>query len=490
MADVNAIIDPKIETDDISMEDIESPESDTHPRSTASTDRKSAQRGSLQPVVKINTNVVQSEDLKAFDLEWMRLRPRLSVRVADTKGKLSFLDFPFDGDVVSIYIRPKNKDEHRSIKADFDIIDIKGVPKRVNEYIVECILKIPRFTADMTFDPGEKTAFDHLGDICEELSIGLASNISSTDDKMNRFAANEPPKKFIQETVRNAYKGDESFFASHIDPYYYLNFVDVNQQFKDMADMSLSDDQVTNMLEHNPREVQGISESGESGYEGPLFLTNRRDHSGTDHFIQTWAPNNQTANIWMKNGYKKHCQYFDIAEDEYRDEFADGLTTEGLENQRRLLKGRSDEEFYEEVVKRRWLGKQASGENGNVHDNFKYSQVLNVHNNEEIKKVTITVEMDTYNTNLYLYRPIYVILYEGSNYIKQGQKERDKNVGDEEAKNPENSHTEVRIEHLSGFYLIIGMNFVYKRGGKIRQRLLLSRREWPPAGNVDGQQVV
>jgi hypothetical protein len=92
-------------------------------------------------------------------------------------------------------------------------------------------MKIPGLYAETNKSFPKDTSFNHLQDVAEFLKIGFASNETTTQDKMVRLCPYINLNEFLDETVNSSYKDEDSFFCWFIDPYYYLNYVNLNKQF-------------------------------------------------------------------------------------------------------------------------------------------------------------------------------------------------------------------------------------------------------------------
>jgi hypothetical protein len=413
------------------------------------------------------------------------------------------IDTPMDGDVVSVYLRPPDNVNQKPIRIDFDIKGISGDPAS-GQFGVRGIMKVPGLYAEVCKSFPKGNSFDHLQDIAEELKLGFASNETATDDSMARLISFETYETFINETVKSTYKDDDSFFDWYIDPYYYLCLVNLNKQFS-------TEDKVEdiNISTTTPLSGQPLEDKAESTMSGPLLLTNRSDRKGTNIYIESFSQQNNSAQIWIRNGYKRYSQYFSISDDnqtEYVSTFVDPLTTPGAEEDAIIQKGRANDNFYEKQVKYKWLGKQSSD---NVHENYIFSTLLNFQNLQEIQKMSLDIELGGMNFYLYRYMRLPIVIYEKAgkgfqqaNKLKDRDDALDESPKDTDPKEGEGGRgsegggkpntaevgsdprDEVKNNHLSGYYLINSIKYTYENPGPIKMKLNLIRREWPiPAKN-------
>lgn len=470
------IVDPVIAPGKIELIDNESSGDFTDQKSKYANETSAV--GAVAPFVQIGSNQIEIDEIKSFSLDLKDFIPKLQLSVKDQKGRLTHLEFPLDGDVITIYIRPPSSETNNPIHLDFDIVNVsKSGQGDINTFNFNGVLKIPGIFKEICKSFKNETSYNHLIEVCEDLGLGFASNEDSTSDSMTRICAYDNYSKFIKDTIETSYLNEDSFFNSYIDPFYFMNFVNVNKQFSE-----------EDIIEEFPVEPTRIPIDIQKGIEteeqlGPLVLSNSRNFAGSNIFITKFGLENNSANIWIKNGYKRYCQYFDQDLNEYSSEFMDPLTTEGSEQTKILLKGKAGDDFYKDQVKYKYLGKQPSGEFDNVHDNFQWAKILNHQNNQEIEKMILKIELEALNFNLYRYQRIPILIYDTGNLERMNSiNDRDKNVGDdnfEEDGGEElfDNRSYIKNEFLSGYYVIKDIIYKYRRG-KWTQEMRLMKREW------------
>ena len=227
---------------------------------------------------------------------------------------------------------------------------------------------------------------------------------------MTRILAYDSRIRLINEQLVSAYKDESSFFAAYIDPYYYLNLVDLNNQLK--YDEELEDTLAGFTIDLTGNKSYAV-EDGNVG-EGKLYLTNlQKNHTNTDKFITAYSLQNNAADVTQDNGYSRTVQYYDYNTREYLQFQVEPITSENLPEGLAPLKGRSDEERYLQEKKYLYAGKQSA----NVHENFLYAQVHNYQNVSELEKLFLTVVLEKANMSLYRFQRIPIIIYDNS--VKQ-----------------------------------------------------------------------
>ena len=486
------LTDPTLKVDPMTLEDNESEDKESSKYSTQSSDKGTSDAGSSMPRVQINTAVLTAGELSFFSLKQSGFKPSLKLVVEDVDTRFGDIDFPKDGDVVSVFLRPEDVNNLAEIRIDFDILSIKFTPGdgTPNTFVIEGTMKIPGLYAEDCEALAADSSFNHLNTIADNLGLGYASNDDTTDDVMTRIRPYDTNLKFIKDITLQSYKNDDSFWTSYIDPHYYLCFINVNKQF---GDEDVFEDGILTMST-NPN--KGSDTKGEDEGKGYLLvLTNEEQQSSTNMFIEKYGLINNAGNTWIANGYKRYCQYYDIPTKEWSEVFVDPLTTEGAEEESILLKGRADEDIYKSQVKYKYLGKQLGGasleEGYNMHENFMFSQILNYQNLEEINKMVLSVELSMANFNIYRFQRIPIILYTNNESVKRLNEGRNKELGeepgDDEPSGIDDATTQSKNEFLSGYYVVNDIEYIYRgNGSPITQKLTCLRREWAiPLENKD-----
>jgi len=464
---------------------------DVYDRNAVTTeDKASSEAGAIFPVIQLKTIKLSHQELAYFRLIEDSFVPRVNITIDDINNKFTSTDYPKDGDIISVYIRPKSSETFSEIRMDFDIINIKAFAvdgadtgDSYNTFTINGVAKIPGLYAESNTGYTNNTSFNHLLDITEKLGLGLASNETDTVDSMNRINPYNTEKKFIQDITSSVYKDDDSFFTSYIDRNYYLNLVNVNKQFSEEDE--IPDGYVSSAAPANSEADD--DGSLEDGMKIPMVVTNLEEFRSTNSYITKYAPFNNTGAVWMSNGYSRNCQYFDVESGEFNNFNIDPLTTKGSEDTKMLMKGAPNDDFYLTQKKYKYLGRQ---HNSNMHPNYKYAILQNAQNLHEIEKMYMDVELDGTNFNYYRYQRIPVLIYEKSTPSVMANKVRDDALGDasgldnvDERDNEgfEGATKQYKNESLSGWYVISSIIYTYRKNDKIRQQMKLLRREWPIA---------
>jgi len=503
--DILTIVEPTISVDEVFVEaeSGEEAEKETDAKNNSQTVEQSSVEGGIYPMLQIGSIKVGQESIDNMTLKLDSFIPSAIFEITDTASKFTDITYPLDGDVVSLYIKPRPIEEYRPIRIDFDIEAITSTPEEGStpaSYTFRCVMKVPLLTADVLQGFASGNSFDHLIECAEGLGLGFASNEDGTDDAMNRICAQQSRQEFISQTTTSAYKDDDSFFTSYIDTHYYLCMVNINKQFSEVDEM-----ESVPAVQAIDTDLQVGSTADPVGMTASLLLSNGQDVVGTNMHIDSYNLINNSGDIWMSNGYARDLRYLNLNENNAGGD-AGGLekflitplNTPGTEGEKIPLRGRIDEEFWRQNNKIKYLGKQPSEEFENVHGNYMYAIASNFGNTREIAKMVMDIELKVINWSLYRYQRIPVLIYTMGSVNNKNQKNRDeqlgdneqpKNAGDEaEAEGPVNydePNQLVKNEFLSGYYVISEMTYTYsKETGKLAQSLRLLRREWPIPGKL------
>lgn len=470
-----SILKPSIEKDEIVLIDR------TKPQYSDLQDSLSAQRedektmGSHYPRVSIRTVVIEYDEFRNFEISCENFLPEINLTVIDTRNRLTNVDFPLDGDIISVYLRPNSDDIQKSIRLDFEIVDVRRSGVTTVYYDFYGVLRIPTIY-DEVCQMKEGTSFETLMSICSDLKLGFASNEDSTNDSQKWIVAKENREKFIKDITDYSYKDDNSFFTSFVDLFYHLNFINVQNCFSSEDQF----DEAIITLDENSDLLKG---SGSVSKSGEFYLTNAKKANGTNFMISNYAPFNNSGSIVRTNGYRRTAQFYDSDNLEFVDNFVEPLITNGS-NDKVLLRGRKDEQFFKTLHKFKYFGKQ----NNNTHLNYLFARLLNFQNKEEISKTGLTITLTSLNVDIFRYRRIPVIIYDrNSSEAKDANKNRDEVVGDETTNdaNTYDEEIEVKNEFLSGYYVV--ESFTIKFGAdKFKMDIKLIRREWNDRGAAIG----
>jgi len=219
-------------------------------------------------------------------------------------------------------------------------------------------------------------------------------------------------------------------------------------------------------------------------------LTNHHTADGFNTKINKYNLINNSTKIALDNGYKRRMQYFDYTDSELNlVEFdVESLVSDNIKDNEEPLKGRrnSDVDEYNTHIKQKYMGLQSDS----VHENYNFAAMNNIQNLVELDKLYLEVELETLNPALYRYMKIPVSIYnyskiaiDSTKVVNEKAKEGGFDLKAEEAgetnDNESTQTTFVLDEFLTGYYIIMGIQYKYTESTGYSQVLKLVRREWP-----------
>lgn len=442
--------------------------------------------GKYYPLIQLNTFIIDGNRLQYFKLSSDGFIPEIQFSFTDNNKLFKAAFYPKDGDILSVYIKSSEDKVFKPIRIDFDILSFNDSGN--NSFSVRGIMNIPLLTTENCKAYRASSSHEVLMEVAQELSLGYAANLDSTNDTMNWLNAYNSYEKFISDVTSRTFLNETSFFTSFIDVYYYLNLIDVNSQFENY-------EPETGIMKSvpSPKAMTTVGDKDlEDNNSVDLFLTDHPNYTRTNFGIINYKIINSSGEIWRKNGYSRDVQFFDLNDQEYYSLNIESTITSGSENTQILQRGRPGDMVYEDIKKYKFLGSQlTSVENpeedrpntSNVHRNYQYSKILNLHNNEELKKILIKATLPTVNSQLYRYQTVPVLFYEDNIEIINTLNTRDREVESttEREINGTSNIESLKLNTLiSGLYVIQGINYIWDEFSEtVKQELILLRREWP-----------
>ena len=186
--------------------------------------------GIAYPIIKIDDFVIMGQQLASFELR-IREVPQMTCSFNDTFGFIKALGNPNPDTLVQVQVLPQFDGAYKKINLQFRIVkcDIDGdfVSLRASYYRPDLYSRVMRAY-------GKTTTYKAFEQVADELKIGLASNVTDTDDERYIYNANFTPLDFIRHECEFAGKKDspgEQVYEVWIDFYNCLNLVDVYREY-------------------------------------------------------------------------------------------------------------------------------------------------------------------------------------------------------------------------------------------------------------------
>jgi hypothetical protein len=457
-------------------------------RDTNASEEKST--GLLSPYVYINGYNV-SRFMTNFNLDLSGFMPVLRFTFSAADTIFISVNYPKDGDLVSVYIRSADN-YYKPFRMDFLILSVVGDVSSSysdegsdpeGEYfrfsvIAECY--IPGIYKQRIKAFPNMNSIDALLEVSQDINLGFSTNDKSTNDIMSWICPNYSYYDFIQEIAIRSYKDDEvSFYDCWIDSYYNLNFVNLGAQFAFEGEVKEECYFVPGYTPKSPKvdTIPGTPTPGISS--SPLLLTNFAGYEITPFFINGYTLTSRAGNNSNQMGYITSIGFYDDIDQpgnpvqKYVKYDIESITTDNVSTGTMLQKGRVKSKDYKEETRSEWLGVLNRFSDGSgVHQNYLHSKYQNLVNLNDVTKMTLEVELSTYYPGIIRGQVIPVAIY----VTKGGN--RQQNVG-KIPNNQLNKTLQPTLDSfLSGNYVVMGMEVYWTLSGGMRQKLILARRTW------------
>jgi hypothetical protein len=485
MASINnhilTITEPTIKLDKVVFESFGEGEGDATKANTS--------KGYLL-MVSINGYVFTDSDILKMILTCDGPLPTIDITISDSMGLFNVDTFPRDGDVINFRMGTLDKTSYKDIRIDFDITSADQ-PKQNSsskgaKYNFSGRIKVPGLYTDECKSYGVGTSLDHIESIANDLKLGVATNIDSTDDKMNLILPYNNRFDTLGDLVRHSYIDEDSFQMYCIDQYYYINYVNLNTLLE-------SEESIEEMIAAYDRELSDMpatnSDDSINQSKKALILTNHGRDMGTNLFIESQSLTNTTGSKLKKNGYKRTLQFFENDSDEgLVSHDIEPLASKKMADIEEPMKGRRGEDRYKGETKTKYTGRKNSDpETSHIHLNYEYAAISNAQNLDEVNKMSLEVSLASFNPAIHLYQKLPVIIYTNEQdklgadkVIKTAKKEKGFDTFVEDDKSTVDPGEYVLDEFLSAYYVVGGIEYTFKAGDpSVKQKIKLLRREWP-----------
>jgi hypothetical protein len=425
--------------------------------------------GATYPLVVVNNYHFSRDEIKSFVIDCDGFLPRITMSMEIEGKPFMQQSMPRDGDVAAVYLRSKN-DTLKPLRNDYEITMFNANRKfRDNgdsyyKVYFEGKLRVPMARAVKCFSI-EDTSYRALMQMADDLQLGFASNITETNDKQAWICPNIPYDSFMSKMASHAWKDDKAFFTSFIDIYYMLNFIDVSPMLSEDKTLIEAAISIPAIKDYTTTE-----NAGKPTVNTKLILSNHPEAYPSSAYIEHYQMINNSTAVSQRTGYKQFVHFYDKKTRTHQAQIVDPLMGENAENEKIILRGRPNEDFYKDQVTHIWKGIQYTTDN--VHTNYYYAQAHSSRNWSELDKLKLKVRLTAPNFNITKYSriPAYFFIYKDIAEIQAAQTDQERKDDDR-----------LTLDRfMSGWYVVTGMSFHYRgRDGKLWQELTLSRREWP-----------
>lgn len=452
----------------------------------ASRDKREIYKGSLLPIININSYEVKNIEYLKIDMN--SEIPELLLVFKTYETQFLYSGYPKDGDLLCLYIR-STSEAYKPIRHDYTIVEVTGPgPERVygrpesskstsiyHKFIVKAQLRIPRLFKNSCKAYSGKSSWETLKDVAKELDLGFSSNEKGTSDNMTWICPSISTYSFIESVVSKSWKTEEDAFEWWIDPYYNLTFVNMNKQLFGPDSNDPEGDTV--LANYGPsQDIFGGLDSTQKtpDFEMPLFLTNDPYYSKYPFFVKSYTVGNKSGHVTNKFGYKTIIQFYDtglvsdLPKNKYTKYPVESVTPKELGENDIILRGRPNEKIYLDESKNNWVGTTYFE---NTHPNIHQAPLQNLINKVENYKIFLNVELSSFVPWIYRGQVVPVRIVHTEAVDIQSQKGPISGV-------PVSKPGETELNRfLSGKYIILGTSIEYKEG-VLKTILRLGKRQW------------
>lgn len=466
---IRAITKPSIKIDEIAIVD-RTQEGKVDSKFIYSVDDK--QTGYKRPYIVIN-NIRIDIGLTFFNLNLDGFLPECHFTFNMQDSLFLSSGYPKDGDVVSIYIRAVG-DVYKPIRMDFNIISVDAIPYisydgEIQTFTILAECRIPRLYTSMCRSFKNKTSWETLLEVSQDLELGFSTNDSILNDKMNWICPNISRYSFIKEVISRAYKDDHTYFSAWIDPFYNLNMVNMGNQF---SITTLEPDIIRSQYSSYTGDLDddGFYPGIEMEYiETPLILTNYESVRGLSNFIEKYTLISDAGQNTNKTGYISKIQMYDKSIEDnsgYIKYTIESITPDNLGNKTFLQRGRIKEDIYKDEIREIWMGGNWTGEFATTHKNYNHAKIQNRINLLDSSKFTLLLDFPRYLPFIYKGQVVPVNIW-----IKEDGKRK--------TYLKKNKRGEPVLDiFLSGLYVVSGMEITFSKLNGIGHRLKLKKKTW------------
>jgi hypothetical protein len=469
--------------------------------------------GRSYPLICINDYIIKPIEIVSCVISTISFLPTISLDLYFTNKVFIDKHLPKDGDIISVFVRGSN-DVIRSIRNDYVVrgISVREAASAAPTVSIKGELFVPGYTSDKATFGFIGTTKDALRDVASRLEIGFATNDEEeTDDCQTWLCCANSYETYIDNIINHVWKDSTSFYKAWVDPYYNLNFINVN---KFLLQPELID--ITAFNSAVDMEAQFPSDSSQSvALMFPKLFSNMPFMQQSTLYIKSWDVVNQSTAITYK-----------IGTDCITDTFVhnENLLNAGSDPVQKLsnvptynpdktdvcivLRGRckydasnasssglakANYNYKDLYVKKAYTGieyamndddKNNTDSNktwsGNVHKNYNRSVYHNMINNLELNKMYIKLTVRGLCTEVMRGELVPVIV----NYYSPNQS----------LENTTNNNPDMDMYNInkfySGYYVVDGIKYIFDNMAKhskftkssissFTTELILKRREWP-----------
>ena len=431
-------LDPTLEVEELTLPNTETNDENAIKKNYSSNTGAESKMYAFIPYIKINNvYTISPLNIMEFNIGIKDFMPTIYIRVADTGNDIKSKYYPKNGSVLNVYIGTiGDEKKYKPYRMDFLITSISESGNMfVNYksggssiYSISGIVNIPELLYNNNICKSG-TSYETLKGIAEELKLGFSSNVDGTNDDQLWLNGTNEMSEFIKGISDHAYFDDDSFFDVFIDPYYNLNFVEMNREFYIGGDNDTCTVYKTaHFEEDDPENSYQLEEQYKSEEdkkdmwagrekEHEYEITNSNKVNGWSLFFKDYTViGNNDSSIY--DGYEKEVQWWDYEKREYisKPVVPFCYETNGLMP---LNKGRLKDGEVTKVNNIKTYSRQGN-ETEEISDTYRYAGVCNSVNMQDCKKFGLVVNLPCVNPAITRGSRIKVSVFEHNEIAQDG----------------------------------------------------------------------
>lgn len=394
---------------------------------------------------------IQERFIIKLDLYYDGFIPRCKITFIDSIGVINSPDYmPLSDTKFEVFLN-SNSNLLKPIHLRFKIETSQRNRNGTNT--ITGILDIPDFYK-VNFRSYNSTSFDTLREVCKEHKLGFNSNIDQTNDQMNWIKNAINTKDFIKDVLLHSYISDNSFIQGYIDFYWAFNFVDIEKEWSrdNSEDVGINSTGISSELKKD--DLLKLT---------PMILSNDKSIDNSGFGFKNYRITNNSTNKNSKKGTFTKAKYYDRISKRFMEFNIDSLDSDPTKNI--ILKGSPLDKSELENYRTKYSGKI---DIDNTHENYLYAVIHNQRNLNNITNITIELELNELNFNLYRFQKITVIFVNQMQTIINDSKVN---------------------ERLTGNWVVTDISFIFN-GKETKQKLILARKELSKLIDEINNQVV
>jgi hypothetical protein len=402
---------------------------------------------------RVYISTVDPRDIIYVKLHNSAFIPEIELYCSDTKGILLNDLYPFDHDtIISIFIK-SDSEITLPIRMDFRVTEYETINSDKIygslKYLIKGVLDVDglHYTKYISI---KDTSYNTLKRISSDLNLGFASNIQESNDEMTWINPGNSYLQFMENISRNAYISEDSFIWTFIDFHYNLNYINIQNELNEYN---------SEITPFNMKLIDKAENKDDKNVE--LYLTNNKAFDATNRYISKFSLINQSFKVNLEKCYTMNATWYDKKDNTVFKDKIENLTSETKDDDElRDLSDKSSSIYKENLNDEYFIGKL---DVDNTHKKYNIARFINNFNIENIEKMKMVVILTQMNFSIKRFQNIRIEIYNLQDVFSK----------DANTKEPQDNINRI----LSGYWLVTGINYVFRKTGGIEQEVTLMRRD-------------